>query len=131
MKNLLRLYLRHLRFNRYMVECEFLPLKLIGKPIRGFNRYMVECEYEQTRCRSRRSRSFNRYMVECESRQQLSYFPEQFVLIDTWWNVNKLSTRSISRKFAVLIDTWWNVNLLLDGTNTTICSFNRYMVECE
>ena len=31
---------------------------------------------------------FNRYMVECEFKQFDKQGFENFVLIDTWWNVN-------------------------------------------
>ena len=34
----------------------------------------------------------------------------QFVLIDTWWNVNASVTGSPFTFLVVLIDTWWNVN---------------------
>ena len=37
-----------------------------------------------------------------------------FVLIDTWWNVNREQTFPIGRILKVLIDTWWNVN---DGSD--------------
>ena len=61
------------RFNRYMVECESIPLTSTGYVRRGFNRYMVECEYYKL----------------------TSYWFTYIVLIDTWWNVNK-SERAIS-----------------------------------
>ena len=32
------------------------------------------------------------------------------VLIDTWWNVNKLMLAGVFPDALVLIDTWWNVN---------------------
>ena len=32
------------------------------------------------------------------------------VLIDTWWNVNKIKELVITQIKRVLIDTWWNVN---------------------
>ena len=32
------------------------------------------------------------------------------VLIDTWWNVNKLAEDCNTSAYDVLIDTWWNVN---------------------
>ena len=32
------------------------------------------------------------------------------VLIDTWWNVNRIVTGISSLAQKVLIDTWWNVN---------------------
>ena len=77
---------------------------------------------------------FNRYMVECESGwiQRARLF--DFVLIDTWWNVNAEDNRrcvfasvcfnrymveceyikQLFRQilYSVLIDTWWNVNSL-------------------
>ena len=34
------------------------------------------------------------------------------VLIDTWWNVNKIFGDKWNAVRLVLIDTWWNVNLL-------------------
>ena len=34
----------HLRFNRYMVECEFDVQQGCWFYVYGFNRYMVECE---------------------------------------------------------------------------------------
>ena len=53
---------------------------------------------------------FNRYMVECESSTAMLSEFVNFVLIDTWWNVN-LSFNGINRIVnLVLIDTWWNVN---------------------
>ena len=39
----------------------------------------------------------------------LTELPE-WVLIDTWWNVNATGTDSNKNLSAVLIDTWWNVN---------------------
>ena len=32
------------------------------------------------------------------------------VLIDTWWNVNKMKPAQKLYEDIVLIDTWWNVN---------------------
>ena len=32
------------------------------------------------------------------------------VLIDTWWNVNFVTSRQLMDVEQVLIDTWWNVN---------------------
>ena len=36
------------------------------------------------------------------------------VLIDTWWNVNIYNYDSNIRRTNVLIDTWWNVNRIED-----------------
>ena len=53
------------------------------------------------------------------------------VLIDTWWNVNRVRAKVFEEGKAVLIDTWWNVNLTSTGYVRRDFSFNRYMVECE
>ena len=51
---------------------------------------MVECEFISASYSSALDPSFNRYMVECESIFfTFSYIPKS-VLIDTWWNVNRV-----------------------------------------
>ena len=54
------------------------------------------------------------------------------VLIDTWWNVNEKNLKIFKKRNCVLIDTWWNVNdeYIIAHANI-IKGFNRYMVECE
>ena len=32
-------------FNRYIVECKFVPYVFIGTSDAGFNRYIVECKF--------------------------------------------------------------------------------------
>ena len=49
-------------------------------------------------------------MVECESTRTGSENDVNNVLIDTWWNVNKIVKVFIVSGNIVLIDTWWNVN---------------------
>ena len=49
---------------------------------------MVECEYTTETTEVIPEPRFNRYMVECELLIQELYFQADFVLIDTWWNVN-------------------------------------------
>ena len=49
-------------------------------------------------------------MVECELRKRRKYRQRDLVLIDTWWNVNRLRA-------------------MCQTTNGF--GFNRYMVECE
>ena len=49
-------------------------------------------------------------MVECESSTAMLSEFVNFVLIDTWWNVNKVRAKVFEEGKAVLIDTWWNVN---------------------
>ena len=57
------------------------------------------------------STSFNRYMVECEFTVIIIVINRLVFLIDTWWNVNLVSTMVQLQHSLVLIDTWWNVNL--------------------
>ena len=77
-------------FNRYMVECEFFCCNVSLRGDTGFNRYMVECELIRRKYHVDLTMSFNRYMVECESILQRKRLYSFTVLIDTWWNVNKL-----------------------------------------
>ena len=74
-------------FNRYMVECESKPGRVVpsrfsvlidtwwnvnqttgisADPTASFNRYMVECELIRITTWLHSCLSFNRYMVECE-----------------------------------------------------------------
>ena len=76
-----------------------------------FNRYMVECEYKLGAGVEAVELSFNRYMVECEFVHQLLFKLFKFVLIDTWWNVNLDISIFEEKCNTVLIDTWWNVNV--------------------
>ena len=41
---------------------------------------------------------------------------KEYVLIDTWWNVNMLYANDTSAENSVLIDTWWNVNCYSNNT---------------
>ena len=120
-----------LRFNRYMVECEWIYgvccVTLTGVLIdTWWNVNVPEPPYMYitfivlidtwwnvnvtTSIWYKIWIGFNRYMVECEFINRLPSCNLVIVLIDTWWNVNKLSIRSISRRLE---------------------RFNRYMVECE
>ena len=74
---------------------------------------------------------FNRYMVECEFCIQIYCCAAFIVLIDTWWNVNKLRDTPVLADRIVLIDTWWNVNYDVYEIEELATGFNRYMVECE
>ena len=58
--------------------------------------------------------SFNRYMVECESRQQLSYFPEQFRFNRYMVECEYSKMSCMWKTINVLIDTWWNVNNIME-----------------
>ena len=50
-------------------------------------------------------------MVECELKSRSNAFTVDWVLIDTWWNVNSDHTPACGQLSTVLIDTWWNVNM--------------------
>ena len=45
-------------FNRYMVECECIPITYGIWRLPGFNRYMVECEYTRTGSESESATEF-------------------------------------------------------------------------
>ena len=49
-------------------------------------------------------------MVECECSYRIVQLIVIQVLIDTWWNVNRLLYAHKVSRDLVLIDTWWNVN---------------------
>ncbi len=97
----------------------------------GFNRYMVECEYASFAFSNASFARFNRYMVECEYFYFTCRYCFTTVLIDTWWNVNKLRDTPVLADRIVLIDTWWNVNYDVYEIEELATGFNRYMVECE
>ena len=71
---------------------------------------MVECEFNSLDTFSLNLFSFNRYMVECEYFFHHFRRRVNFVLIDTWWNVNLFGIEKYLEVAFVLIDTWWNVN---------------------
>ena len=93
---------------------------------------MVECEYGTLQWIYLSVSGFNRYMVECEWSLWSNVTEVVFVLIDTWWNVNKKQELGKNWAKKVLIDTWWNVNeTVLNYALNGASGFNRYMVECE
>ncbi len=51
-------------------------------------------------------------MVECEYITAVRLLKCICVLIDTWWNVNKVRAKIFEEGKPVLIDTWWNVNTI-------------------
>ena len=71
---------------------------------------MVECEFTGTKELYKKGYRFNRYMVECELLSEFVNFYSNYVLIDTWWNVNTNKLGAGVEAVEVLIDTWWNVN---------------------
>ena len=66
---------------------------------------------------------FNRYMVECESSTAMLSEFVNFVLIDTWWNVNLKRGYITQQELEVLIDTWWNVNVEVSGIVLSVSLF--------
>ncbi len=73
-----------------MVECELVIFILFWFCCYSFNRYMVECEYLLSFHLMCMAVGFNRYMVECEYGLLSAGATDDDVLIDTWWNVNKI-----------------------------------------
>ena len=93
---------------------------------------MVECELFFLSLFHAKQFSFNRYMVECECWKCNKSHNHEWVLIDTWWNVNTGESNVLTMRKCVLIDTWWNVNhIKMNLCTIRILCFNRYMVECE
>ena len=78
-------------FNRYMVECEFIPVDSIW--------CNCLCVLIDTWWNVNEEISWN-------------YVKSNQVLIDTWWNVNMSDNKENLWGDKVLIDTWWNVNNL-------------------
>ena len=76
-----------------------------------FNRYIVECKFTRQHGFLSSSVGFNRYIVECKSRCCVLACVLVRDLIDTQWNVNTVSKRSVYISMVDLIDTQWNVNL--------------------
>ena len=83
------MYVMHVGFNRYMVECEFKlpPIRLVTHCAVLIDTWwnvnmwdLQEKDYSAD--------GFNRYMVECECLYFKPITMHIVVLIDTWWNVN-------------------------------------------
>ena len=75
---------------------------------------------------------FNRYMVECESSTAMLSEFVNFVLIDTWWNVNQLAEGGVLKKGQGFIRYMLECECITIYLSITgYFSFNRYMVECE
>ena len=74
---------------------------------------------------------FNRYMVECESNTAMLFEFVNFVLIDTWWNVNlyQINDTHASIRFnRYMVECEF---IPRNGKLECVLGFNRYMVECE
>ena len=101
---------RGIRFNRYMVECEYGT----GRLHQSIFPVLIDTWWNVNDiiyCFAASAFvSFNRYMVECEYVKYGSRAYRYLVLIDTWWNVNMWNLVAGADYSKVLIDTWWNVN---------------------
>ena len=82
------IFLEVLRFNRYMVECEYVTIAAVF----NWRAVLIDTWWNVN----------SDHTPACG---QLST-----VLIDTWWNVNMFDTLVEYQGSKVLIDTWWNVN---------------------
>ncbi len=93
---------------------------------------MVECESISFPNGFGTGYSFNRYMVECESSTAMLNEFVDFVLIDTWWNVNQ-SFGEEQLKEAFRFNRYMVECEYFYGKTPSLASpgFNRYMVECE
>ena len=93
-----------------MVECELYIAHGAAQSSQGFNRYMVECEfvYIKLDCID--------ICVLIDTWWNVNFLLTRLwrepvrVLIDTWWNVNSRFPPIRFVTAPVLIDTWWNVN---------------------
>ena len=56
--------------------------------------------------------SFNLNLLECKLSPSVAFHIGAFVLILTYWNVNKKSVKNAVKKYVVLILTYWNVNVV-------------------
>ena len=74
----------------------------------------------------------NRNILECKSGYQPKKEKRKNVLIETYWNVNKIIHHKNGKTDSVLIETYWNVN---DGHFGRFIggevSLNRNILECK
>ena len=60
------LFFLSFRFNRYILECKWLPGTIAQRIDHRFNRYILECKY-CIACRGQEpGHCFNRYILECK-----------------------------------------------------------------
>ena len=56
----------------------------------------------------------NRNILECKDRIIRKCSDGNMVLIETYWNVKKVTARVVETGLKVLIETYWNVKLSLN-----------------
>ncbi len=76
----------------------------------GFNRYMVECKFVPVFHYNFCPNVLIDTWWNVNNFSMSSFLCVMEVLIDTWWNVNMVAIIAFSALELVLIDTWWNVN---------------------
>ena len=54
--------------------------------------------------------SINRNILECKLFYVRGMYSKRWVLIETYWNVNKKFLSKLKKGENVLIETYWNVN---------------------
>ena len=75
------------------------------------NRNIVECKSSLNISGVDFSISINRNIVECKYHERREVFIRIMVLIETLWNVNRLTRNQVRGRSTVLIETLWNVNI--------------------
>ena len=56
---------------------------------------------------------------------------EERVLIETYWNVNKILLSRPAAELVVLIETYWNVNKQFVEMSENRVGINRNILECK
>ena len=108
----------------------------------GLNRNILECKWRAARGEYETVGSLNRNILECKYAAVFVLIVDSNkVLIETYWNVNKVKRGLTYCLWRVLIETYWNVNLDVWKTcqsgfyvlietywNVNISLFNRFNI---
>ena len=98
----------------------------------SINRNILECKLHGNWQKSSGFFSINRNILECKFRKVISFPTAASVLIETYWNVNKIGALVIFRQSHVLIETYWNVKLEdYREIRAMQCGINRNILECK
>ena len=98
------------RINRNIVECKVYNHFFISPVNICINRNIVECKVGSTCCLATSRSCINRNIVECKASSTIVSSPLRLhVLIETLWNVKRISGFRKSQWKLVLIETLWNV----------------------
>ena len=55
----------------------------------------------------------------------------RYILIETYWNVNKRIRDRVVRVDVILIETYWNVNRTMEEMKLEADDINRDILECK